>query len=60
MKIIVYDANGKDVTNDRDWYVGVDGTLYFEIEDIDCPLMEADGYTYSIVITNTMQGDILC
>lgn len=38
----------KDVTETRDWYIGTDGTLYYETDDIDCPLVEAEGYRYEI------------
>lgn len=51
IKFKVYDKNGNDVTDKNDWYIGVDGILYFEVENIDCPLMDAEeyGYRYEIV-----------
>ena len=45
----VYDSNGKDVTTEREWYIDVQGDLYFVIEDIDSPLMEAEGFTYEVI-----------
>ena len=44
----VYDKDGNDVTDKNDWYIGIDGILYFETTDIDCPLMEAEEYRYEI------------
>lgn len=47
MRFAVFEGD-KDVTNTRDWYIGTDGTLYYETNDIDCPLQEAEGYRYEI------------
>ena len=44
----IYDKDGNDVTDKNDWYIGIDGILYFETTDIDCPLMEAEEYRYEI------------
>ena len=50
MRFIVKDKNGKDITNFRQWYIDTDGCLYFETEDVDCPIMIADNeYTYEII-----------
>lgn len=50
MRFIVKDKNGKDITNFRQWYIDADGYLYFETEDVDCPIMIADNeYTYEII-----------
>ena len=48
LKIKVMDENLKDVTSERDWYIDTNGNLYFETNDIDCPLMEAEGYCYQV------------
>lgn len=48
MKYIVKDNNGKDVTTESSWYIDPDGNLYFETDDVDCPLMDADGYSYEL------------
>lgn len=47
MRFEVFEGD-KDVTGTHDWYIGVDGTLYYETNDIDCPLQEAKGYRYEI------------
>ena len=49
IKFRVSDKEGHDVTDKNDWYIDVDGNLYFETNDIDCPLMDADDYRYEIV-----------
>jgi hypothetical protein len=49
MEIKVFDKDGNDVTNERNWYIGVDGVLYMQTNDIDSPLYEANdikGYRY--------------
>ena len=38
----------KDVTDERDWYIGTDGTLYFETSDVDSPLMEEENCYYEL------------
>ena len=48
IKFRVSDKEGNDVTDKNDWYIGIDGILYFETTDIDCPLMEAEEYRYEI------------
>lgn len=49
MKIIVRDNLGKDVTYDREWYIGIDGRIYYYTGDIDGPLYVVDnGYTWEI------------
>ena len=48
MKYIVKDSNGKDVTTEGSWYIDPNGILYFETDDVDCPLIEADGYSYEL------------
>ncbi len=45
----VFNMQGQDVTDTKSWYIGADGTLFFETNDIDCPLQEADAYYYDIV-----------
>ena len=50
VKFKVFDNKGKDVTDLYDWYIDKDGRLYFEINDIDAPLYEPEGYTYEAVI----------
>lgn len=48
MKFKVYDKNGKDVTDTRNWYIDVNGNLYFESNDVDCPLIDADDFYYEL------------
>lgn len=50
MKYIVKDSDGKDVTTERNWYIDSDGNLYFETDDVDCPLMDTDEYSYELII----------
>ena len=45
----VYDKYRNDVTDKNDWYIDINGNLYFEVEDIDCPLMDAEEYSYEII-----------
>lgn len=50
MKIIVRDNLGKDVTYDREWYIGIDGRIYYYTSDIDGPLYVVDNdYTWEVV-----------
>ncbi len=49
MKFKVFDGRGNDVTMERDWYIDKQGNLYFETNDVDCPLMDADGFSYEVV-----------
>lgn len=52
MKIIVRDNLGKDVTYERDWYINTDGDIFYETNDIDCPLYIVDNdYTFEIIDT---------
>ena len=46
----VFDANGKDITEQEEWYIDIYGTLYFMTNDIDSPLQDAEsfGYTYKM------------
>lgn len=42
----VFDANGKDITEQEEWYIDVYGTLFFMTNDIDSPLQDASDYGY--------------
>ena len=46
----VCDANGKDITEQEEWYIDIYGTLFFMTNDIDSPLQDAEsfGYTYKM------------
>ena len=44
----VFNMQGQDVTDIKSWFIGADGTLFFETDDIACPLQEADGYYYAV------------
>ena len=46
----VFDANGKDITEQEEWYIDIYGTLFFMTNDIDSPLLDAEffGYTYKM------------
>ena len=46
----VYDSKGKDITYQEEWYIDLQGNLYFMTNDIDSPLMDAEyfGYTYKL------------
>ena len=45
----VYNADGEDVTESGDtWVIDTNGTLYYLTNDIDRPLVEAEGYWYSM------------
>lgn len=47
-KILVFDKNNNNVTNDNDWYIDKEGNLYFETMDMDFPLMLAEEFSYRI------------
>lgn len=50
MKIRVKDNLGKDVTNDREWYINTDGKIFYYTGDIDAPLYVVDNdYTWHVV-----------
>lgn len=36
----VYDVEGNDVTDERQWFMDTEGNLYYLTDDIDSPLME--------------------
>lgn len=43
----VYDKEGKDVTDERDWMIDKDGYLCCECSDIDCPVIHVgEDYFY--------------
>lgn len=47
MKFKVYEViTDKDVTYDQEWYLDVEGNLYFITDDIDAPLHMASGKYY--------------
>ena len=47
MRITVRDNLGKDVTNDREWYINTDGKIFYYTGDIDGPLYIVDNdYTW--------------
>ena len=52
MKFKVYETvTDKDVTDTQEWYLDVEGNLYFITDDIDAPLYMASGeYYYKLEI----------
>ena len=47
MKFRVYETvTGNDVTDEREWYIDMDGELCYLVEDINCPLYMASGQYY--------------
>ena len=52
MKFKVYETVAdKDVTDTQEWYLDVEGNLYFITDDIDAPLYMASGeYYYKLEI----------
>ena len=52
----VFDREGNDVTNQEEWYIDVNGDLFFMTNDIDSPLMDAEsfGFIYKMKV-----GDIV-
>lgn len=52
MKFKVYTTvTDKDVTDTQEWYLDVEGNLYFITDDIDAPLYMASGeYYYKLEI----------
>lgn len=40
----VYDTDGNDVTNKRQWFMDTEGNLYYLTGDTDSPLMEETEY----------------
>lgn len=52
IKIIVYDKNGKNVTDERDWMIDKDGDLRYECDDVDCPVVTVgEGFFYELEVT---------
>ena len=43
---------GKDVTDRDDWYIDAYGDLYMVTDDIDMPLIPANGYRYEATLVN--------
>lgn len=52
MKFKVYETvTDKDVTDTQEWYIDVEGNLYFITDDINAPLYMASGeYYYKLEI----------
>lgn len=50
LRITVFDNNGNDVTDKNEWYIDIDGNLYFMTNDIDMPLQDADDFTYDVEV----------
>lgn len=52
MKFKVYESTtDKDVTNEKEWYIDIEGNLFFLTDDIDSPLYIASGeYYYKLEI----------
>lgn len=46
----VYDAANNDITNQEEWYIDVNGNLFFMTNDIDSPLMEAETFGFHYVL----------
>lgn len=49
VKYYVYEtATGKDVTDERDWYLDIEGNLCYESDDLCCPvrLVSMEEYHY--------------
>ena len=53
MKFRVYEMiTDKEVTDEQEWYIDTEGTLYFITNDIDAPLYMANvEYYYKLEIT---------
>ena len=50
MNIVVRDNLGRDVTNNREWYINTDGKIFYYTGDIDGPLYIVDNdYTWESV-----------
>lgn len=50
MNIIVRDNLGRDVTNDREWYIDTNGKIFYYTGDIDGPLYVVDNdYTFEVI-----------
>ena len=50
IRLVVFDKDGINVTDINEWYIDVDGNLFFMTNDIDMPLQDADDYTYKVVV----------
>ena len=49
----VFNPNGEDVSNKRNWYLDTDGNLCYEVGDIDFPVvctLPEEGYRYEIIL----------
>lgn len=46
MEFKVYDSEGNDVTETRQWFIDTKGNLYYLTDDAGSPLMETDEYWY--------------
>ena len=47
----VFDKNGKDVTNEHNWFIDAKGSLYYRTKDMDNSLYcvaKSEGYSYII------------
>ena len=53
MRFKVYElATDKDVTDKQEWYIDIEGKLYFLTNDIDTPLYEAsEEYYYKLELS---------
>lgn len=51
VKFTVFDVNGMDVTNKRNWLLDSNGDLFYETTDIDStiePVLDEEGFTYEL------------
>ena len=50
IRFVVFDRDGNDITDKNEWYIDIDGNLFFMTNDIDMPLFDADGCTYEVIV----------
>lgn len=56
LRFQVFDKNEINITDKENWLIDSDGNLYYEVEDVDCPLKDVEfstlyeGSTYKVII----------
>lgn len=48
--IRVYDKEGNDVTDTKEWYIDKNGCLYYETDDAEFPLYFTEDFNYEILV----------
>ena len=54
LEIRVYNKAGEDVTGMNEWYIDKNGLLYFETNDVNCPLCYTEDFDYEILLNGNV------